>query len=382
MQAELDRLEQEQKRAHRELRTSLDARVAYLESGDAERLRRRGPPVGRVARHQRQEARRGRAQEDDRRRAASRSRPTSTTPRPTTRTPACACGGLEALRQQGRAVRGPAGGRQDWPLATYTDKPVEKDEFRPKQIIADETFFRELKSRFGSPYGFGEYFGGGMGAEYIRELLREKPEYDREAAPREVDADRMAGDEPRPAGPARDRPRARAHRPRGPGQERQGPEAGPRGQAPEGALGVPALQQQAGDDGPRGRAGDPAGAAPDGPARRRPLRDVGPQRPLPPRHQPQQPPQAAARPRRAGDHRQQREAHAAGGRRRAVRQRPPRPARHGPGQPPAEVALRHAQGQAGALPPEPARQARGLLGPLGHRGGPVPASCTSAGCRS
>ena len=35
-------------------------------------------------------------------------------------------------------------------------------------------------------------------------------------------------------------------------------------------------------------------------------------------------------------------------------------------QPPAEVALRHAQGQAGPLPPEPARQARRLLGPLGR----------------
>ena len=34
---------------------------------------------------------------------------------------------------------------------------------------------------------------------------------------------------------------------------------------------------------------------------------------------------------------------------------------------PAEVALRHAQGQAGPLPAEPARQARRLLGPLGHR---------------
>ena len=34
----------------------------------------------------------------------------------------------------------------------------------------------------------------------------------------------------------------------------------------------------------------------------------------------------------------------------------------------AEVAVRHAQGQAGAVPPEPAGQARGLLGPLGHRG--------------
>jgi DNA-directed RNA polymerase subunit beta' len=30
-------------------------------------------------------------------------------------------------------------------------------------------------------------------------------------------------------------------------------------------------------------------------------------------------------------------------------------------------SLRHAQGQAGPLPPEPARQARGLFRPLGHR---------------
>ena len=36
-------------------------------------------------------------------------------------------------------------------------------------------------------------------------------------------------------------------------------------------------------------------------------------------------------------------------------------------QAPAEVALRHAQGQAGPLPPEPARQARRLLRPLGDR---------------
>ena len=74
-----------------------------------------------------------------------------------------------------------------------------------------------------------------------------------------------------------------------------------------------------------------------------------------------------AQPRRAGDHRQQREAHAAGGRRRAVRQRPPRPPGHRPGQPPAEVAVGHAEGQAGPVPPEPARQARRLLRPLGHR---------------
>ena len=89
----------------------------------------------------------------------------------------------------------------------------------------------------------------------------------------------------------------------------------------------PPGQRPAGHD-PRRRAGDPARAAPDGAARRWPLRHVRPQRPVPPGHQPQQPPQAPARPRRARDHREQREAHAAGGRRRAVRQRPPRPAGH------------------------------------------------------
>ena len=42
----------------------------------------------------------------------------------------------------------------------------------------------------------------------------------------------------------------------------------------------------------------------------------------------------------------------------------------GPGNRPLEVHLGHAQGQAGPLPPEPARQARRLLGPFGHRGRP------------
>jgi DNA-directed RNA polymerase subunit beta' len=43
----------------------------------------------------------------------------------------------------------------------------------PKQIEHDETTFRELKERFGSPYGFGDYFRGGMGAEAIRDLLEQ-----------------------------------------------------------------------------------------------------------------------------------------------------------------------------------------------------------------
>ena len=51
----------------------------------------------------------------------------------------------------------------------------------------------------------------------------------------------------------------------------------------------------------------------------------------------------------------------------------------GPGQPPAEVAVRHAEGQAGPVPPEPARQARRLLGPLGHRGRPDAASLHQCG---
>ena len=43
----------------------------------------------------------------------------------------------------------------------------------PKQIEHDETLFRELKERFGSSYGFGNYFRGGMGAESIRDLLQQ-----------------------------------------------------------------------------------------------------------------------------------------------------------------------------------------------------------------
>ena len=55
----------------------------------------------------------------------------------------------------------------------------------------------------------------------------------------------------------------------------------------------------------------------------------------------------------------------------AVRQRPSWPSGHGPRQPSAQVAVRHAQGQAGPVPPEPARQARRLLRPFGHRRRPA-----------
>jgi len=51
----------------------------------------------------------------------------------------------------------------------------------PKDIVNDETTFRELKDRFGSPYGFGEYYRGGMGAEAVRDLLQQV-DLDAEAA--------------------------------------------------------------------------------------------------------------------------------------------------------------------------------------------------------
>ena len=54
-------------------------------------------------------------------------------------------------------------------------------ELEPKLIVNDEQLFRELKDRFGSPYGFGVYFRGGMGAEAIRDLLKDL-DLDAEAA--------------------------------------------------------------------------------------------------------------------------------------------------------------------------------------------------------
>ncbi len=98
--------------------------------------------------------------------------------------------------------------------------------------------------------------------------------------------------------------RAQGHQQRGAAQEA--------GQAPEADRGVRRFRGQARvDDHGRG-AGDSAGAAPAGAARRWPVRDQRPQRPVSPRHQPQQPPEAADRAARARHHRAQREAHAAG----------------------------------------------------------------------
>ena len=65
----------------------------------------------------------------------------------------------------------------------------------------------------------------------------------------------------------------------------------------------------------------------------------------------------------------QREADAAGGRRQPLRQRS-RGRRSRSRQPPAQVAVRHAQGQAGAFPPEP-RASASILRPFGHRRRPA-----------
>ena len=72
------------------------------------------------------------------------------------------------------------------------------------------------------------------------------------------------------------------------------------------------FRQSPGMDDPAGRPGDPAGTAPAGAAGWRPLCDLGPERPVSPRHQPQQPSQAPDRAEGARHHRAQRKAHAAG----------------------------------------------------------------------
>ena len=79
--------------------------------------------------------------------------------------------------------------------------------------------------------------------------------------------------DPRPApGPRPRRTRPRTLRERsGPSQ---GPEAAARDQAPEGRRGVHQVAEQARVDDPRGDPGDPAGAPPDGAARRWPVRHL------------------------------------------------------------------------------------------------------------
>ena len=119
----------------------------------------------------------------------------------------------------------------------------------------------------------GFEFRVGIGAEAVREMLQgDQPGRAERAAAR------------RASGAVRARHQAR----------QRGSEAPAHHQAPGSRGSVPPERQQAGvDDSGRGP-GHPAGAAPDGSAGRRPLRDLRLKRPLPPRDQPQQPSEADA----------------------------------------------------------------------------------------
>ena len=151
------------------------------------------------------------------------------------------------------------------------------DEFKDlfaRQIIEDEMLWRELEDRY------GEYFEGGMGADAIKQLI-----------------DRIDLDDEEVKLRAADRPARRASKPL----------SAQRKQKAIKRLKIVSAFNRRDENGnrindPRAMildvgAGDPAGAAPDGPARRWPLRHLRPERPLPPGDQPEQPPQAPARPR-------------------------------------------------------------------------------------
>ncbi len=83
-------------------------------------------------------------------------------------------------------------------------------------------------------------------------------------------------------------------------------------QAHQARRSVHRIGQPSGIHGHDRAAGAAAGSASARPARRRTFRDVGSERPVPPRDQPQQPPEAPARTQCARHHRAQRKAHAAG----------------------------------------------------------------------
>ena len=107
-----------------------------------------------------------------------------------------------------------------------------------KTLIADEMLYRELRDRF------GEYFTRRHGRRGAAEAAGEL------------------------------RPRRRGRVAAGDHPVRQGPEEAACAQAAQGRRGVPADPQLADGHGPRLRAGDPAGPAADGPARRWPVRDL------------------------------------------------------------------------------------------------------------
>ena len=236
--------------------------------------------------------------------------------------------------------------RADAEIAKLDEVLARFKNLKVKDLESDEMLYRDLRDRFGN------YFDGGMGAEALQRLLES---FDLVAEAESLRETIRSG---------------------------KGAEEGPRAQAPQGRRGVPQHPQLAHGHGARLRPGHPAGPAPDGAARRWPLRHLRPERPVPPGDQPQQPPQAPARPRGARDHREQREADAAGGRRRAVRQRPPWPARHRPGQPPAEVAVATCSRASRAGSARTCSASASTTPAARSSSSARSSSCTSAACRS
>ncbi len=109
----------------------------------------------------------------------------------------------------------------------------------------------------------------------------------------------------RPAG--RNGEAARGNRLHRFGNQAQAPD-----QAHQAGRSLPRVGQPSGVDGDDRAACAAAGPAPAGAAGRWPLRDLRPERSVPPRHQPQQPPAPPAGAQCSGHHRAQRKAHAAG----------------------------------------------------------------------
>jgi DNA-directed RNA polymerase subunit beta' len=127
---------------------------------------------------------------------------------------------------------------------------------KDRQLLSEDEYLR-AQDEYGE-----DSFTAMIGAEAIRKILQE------------LDLEKIAADIRQEI----------ASRPRAEAEEAD--------EAPQDHRGVPPVGQQARVDDPDRGSGDPAGPAPARAARRRPLRDLGSERPLPPRHQPQQPPEA------------------------------------------------------------------------------------------
>ncbi len=213
----------------------------------------------------------------------------------------------------------------------------------PKDVVNDETLFRELKERFGSPYGFGEYFRGGMGAEAVRDLL-EQVDLDAEREELEDQVKTAKGQKQQRA--VKRLKVVSAFINSGNRPEMMVLEAVP--------VIPPELRPMVQLDGGRFATSDLNDLyrrVINRNNRLKRLLDLGA-------------PEIIVN----NEKRMLQEAVDAlfdnGRRGRPVT---------GPGNRALKSLSRHAQGQAGPLPPEPAGQARGLLGPLGHRGRPVAA---------